>query len=104
MDVTGREAYSAIIKMYSGSTKPTLLLYPNPVSAGVVHLQMNNMPAGTYHVTLVNTAGQVMLTRAIARQAGSSDETINLSNLTKGVYLLEVVHPDGSEWKSTVVY
>jgi hypothetical protein len=103
-DVTGRKAYSSIIKMYSGSSKPTLLLYPNPATAGTVHLQMNNMPAGTYHVSLVNTAGQVMLTKAIAHEAGSSTEMLDISKLTKGVYLLQVVHPENSTWKNAVVY
>jgi Secretion system C-terminal sorting domain len=103
-DIAGKAAYSSVIKIYSGSAKPLLLLYPNPATAGLVHLQMNNMPGGTYRVNLVNTAGQVMLTKAITHEAGSSYETLNFSNLTKGVYLLEVVHPDGSKSTSTIVY
>ncbi len=103
-DINGRIAYSPIIKMYNGSAKPVLLIYPNPATAGVVHLQMNNMPRGMYRINLLNTAGQVMLTKAINHDAGSSYETLNFSNLIKGVYLLEVVHPDRSKSKSTIVY
>ena len=103
-DIAGRSAYSSVIKMYSGSSKPALLLYPNPATAGIVHLQMNNMPGGTYRVNVVSTAGQVMLTKAITHEVGSSYETLNFSNLTKGVYLLEVVHPDGSKSTSNIVY
>jgi hypothetical protein len=103
-DITGRAAYSSVIKMYSGSAKPALLIYPNPATAGIVHLQMNNMPGGTYHVNLVNSAGQVMLTKATTHEAGSSYETLDFSGLTKGVYILEVIHPDGSKSKSTIVY
>ncbi|MEO8766499.1 MAG: T9SS type A sorting domain-containing protein [Ginsengibacter sp.] len=103
-DITGREAYSPVIKMYSGNSKPALLIYPNPATAGIVHLQMNNMPGGTYHINLVNSAGQVMLTKATIHETGSSYETLNFSSLTKGVYILEVVHPDRSKSKSTIVY
>ena len=90
--------------MYSGSAESALLIYPNPATTGIVYLQMNNMSAGIYHVNLANTAGQVMLTKLITHDAGSSNETLNFSNLTKGVYLLEVIHPDHSKSKSTIVY
>jgi len=103
-DMNGRAAYSSVIKMYSGSANPELLIYPNPAQGGAVHLQMKNMPGGTYYVNLVNTAGQVLLTKAITHEAGSSYETLDFSNLAKGVYILDVVHPDHSKSKSTIVY
>ncbi|CAN5379155.1 hypothetical protein BH11BAC3_BH11BAC3_02070 [soil metagenome] len=101
--VSGKVTYSTIIKMYNGLAKPALVIYPNPVTGGTVHLQINNLPAGIYLAKLVNSAGQVVAIKSITHAAGNSSETLNLGNLAKGMYLLKVIHPDHTESKSTLI-
>ena len=101
-NVTGTISYSAVIKMNNGHSRPSLLVYPNPATAGIVHLQMNGMPGGVYHVRLINSTGQLMATKIITRTAGNSSETVNFGNLTKGVYLLKINGPGNSESTSTL--
>ncbi len=100
--LTGSIAYSAVIKMYNGLSKPLLVIYPNPATGGFIHLQINNMPEGIYHVKLINSTGQLMATKTITHAAGNSSETLNFGNLAGGIYLLKLVHPDHSESGSTL--
>ncbi len=103
-DINGKVAYSPTIKIYSGHTRPALVIYPNPAPSGMVYLQMNDLPAGTYYAKLFNNAGKTLLVKTITHAGGNSNETLNFSNLPKGIYLLEVSHPDHSKLKSTIVY
>ncbi len=103
-DINGKKAYTSVIKMYSGHTNPALIIYPNPSPTGIVHLQMNDMPAGTYYTKLLNSAGKTMLMKSVIHPGGNSNEAFNFSNLPKGIYILEVVHPDHTRSKSTIVY
>ncbi|MEP7232269.1 MAG: T9SS type A sorting domain-containing protein [Ginsengibacter sp.] len=103
-DIAGKLTYTSIIKIYAGHTKSALHIYPNPAPAGIVHLQMNDMPAGTYHVKLMNSAGKTMLVKTVIHPEGNSNEAFNFSNLPKGTYILEVIHPDHTRSRSTIVY
>ncbi len=103
-DISGKLTYTSVIKIYAGHTKSALLIYPNPAPAGIVHLQMNDMPAGTYHAKLMNSTGKTMLVKTVIHSEGNSNEALNFSNLPKGLYILEVIHPDHTTSKSTIVY
>jgi hypothetical protein len=86
------------------SGNAAIVVYPNPVTNGVINLQMNNMPAGNYNVRVFNSMGQTILVKFINRVAGSSTETIQLGKgFTKGVYQLDVVKPDNSKFSSKVI-
>jgi hypothetical protein len=86
------------------SGNAAIVVYPNPVTNGVINLQMNNMPAGNYNVRVFNSMGQTILVKFINRAAGSSTETIQLGRgFTKGVYQLDVVKPDNSKFSSKVI-
>jgi hypothetical protein len=61
-------------------------LYPNPTS-GVVNLAISQ--GGTYTIELVNMLGQVVHTEEVSVN-GNERLTRNFSNLTKGIYLVNV--------------
>lgn len=72
--------------------KPSLKLYPNPVMpAGTIHLSFANMKPGTYHIRLINAAGQLFYSTQKQITAKSEMEQIQLNNrIAAGVYIVQV--------------
>jgi len=83
--------------------KPTISVYPNPVTNGIINLQMSNMPQGLYNVRVVNSQGQTVLIKQINHAAGSSTKAIKLDNGVKGAYHLEVTRPDKTKFSTKVI-
>ncbi|MCY7423259.1 MAG: T9SS type A sorting domain-containing protein [Chitinophagaceae bacterium] len=89
--------YSPIVKVTIGKGKAGYFVYPNPPTGDLINLQFVHQPKGTYNVRLINTLGQVLLTKKISHMEGSSTETIQLTNIMqKGQYILEVTAPNKS--------
>src|SRR5204862_757965 len=97
MDVNGKTAYTNIVKVFMGSTKQDIFISPNPITDGMIHLQLMNQPEGKYGVRLLNKLGQVIVSKQISHAEGSSTEVLKWNYmLAHGVYQLEVTRPDGS--------
>ena len=76
----------------------SISIYPNPVSNGIINLQLNNQPPGIYGIRLLNKMGQVIISKQINHAEGSSTETIQLDKyIVHGIYQMEVSKPDGSK-------
>jgi hypothetical protein len=95
--VDGTTQYSQVVKVNIGTRGTGISVYPNPVTNNVIGLQLNNLASGNYHVRLLNTVGQEMLTKTINHNGGSEAETMPLNkNIAKGSYYLELVSPDNT--------
>ena len=102
---SGRIEMSAIVKVYMGKGKSGISIYPNPVTDGIIHLQMNNMAKGIYSARLVNAVGQVIATKVIDHAEGSSSEMISAGReIAKGNYQLEIVNPDKTKTSVSIIY
>jgi len=87
--------YSEIVKVKITRTKSDLYVYPNPVTGGVIGLQMGSLPAGNYSTRLVNVSGQVLQVKNIVHDQGRATESITYpASLIAGTYQLEVTGPD----------
>ena len=98
-DVNGKAEYSKIVKVFMGSEKRDITIYPNPAVNGIINLQFTNQPAGTYGIKLLNKLGQVMITKQIPL-IGNTSEPISLTkniSISSGLYQMEVSGPDGSK-------
>ena len=83
--------YSMIMKVYIGKATGSISIYPNPVTGNNVGLQINNMPAGMYSVSLANGIGQHIAIKTINHSGGSAVELLQLpKTITSGVYQLEI--------------
>jgi hypothetical protein len=104
-DKNGKTMYSTVVKVLIGKGKQDISIYPNPVTNGIINLQLTNQPAGMYGLRLLNNMGQVMITKQINHAGGSSTETIQLDKYTAhGIYQLEVTKPDGSPTNINVTF
>ena len=105
VDIAGKIRHSAIVKVFVESPKPTIAIYPNPITNGIINLQLVNQPAGEYAIKLYNKLGQLILSKQIMHADGSSTEKIKWDfNLAHGLYLLEVIQPDGNKKIIKVLY
>jgi hypothetical protein len=102
---TGEISYSNVVKVFMGSLKPAISIYPNPVINGIVNLQLNNEPQGKYSVRLLNNLGQIILSQELNHGGGNGTLPIKWNfNLSHGVYQLEVTKPDKSVKLIRVLY
>ena len=91
----GSKAYSSIVKVLMGKSNQGIGIHPNPIVGNKIGLSFVNMDKGVYQIRLINTIGQVLLSKQLNRAVGNSIETIAPANkLTSGVYQLEVTSPD----------
>ncbi len=97
-DNAGRIQYSQVVKVHIGKGKPSISIYPNPVTDDVVNIYFSNMPQGLYNVKMYNSIGQTVLVKQLIHPAGSASETILFDKkLSKGVYQLEVIQKEGKK-------
>lgn len=88
---SGEIKYSLAVKVNIGKATGGISIYPNPVTYNSVGLQINNMPAGIYIVSLTNTMGQRLAAKTITHSGGSATEILELPKaLTQGIYQLSV--------------
>ena len=84
---------------------PALMVYPNPLTDGVVAVQLTNMPKGSYYFTLQNNLGQTIVKKSINHLGGNHTQKIPLGTVkTRGVYQVEIIQPDRTRKIIQVVY
>ncbi len=77
--------------MNVGSQSSNFTIYPNPVTNGVVGLQMNNVEKGTYSVKIFNSIGQELFSTNLKHDGGSATQTIQLGrSLAAGRYTMNI--------------
>ena len=101
----GGVQYSIIMEVTMAENGSAVSVYPNPVVSGVIGLQMNNMASGNYIIKLLNNFGQLMFSKIINHNQENSTETISVNpTIVKGIYRLEIIHPDNSISNINVVF
>ena len=89
----GSISYSNIIKVTGVVEKTGFNIYPNPATANNFNLQMANQKAGTYEINLVNSYGQIIMTKIRQDYGGTSVEKLQTQqNIPPGVYHVEIKH------------
>jgi|GEM_PF-3217782 len=91
----GIVTYSDAVKVKVVRSSPQMYVFPNPVTNGIIQLQLNKATEGVYATTLFGNSGQVINTELISHTGGTSTKTIQLKQpLTSGTYQLKVTSPD----------
>ena len=98
VDNNGDFKYSSIVNVMMEKERSGINVYPNPVTSKMLNLQFTNMQKGIYGLRLINTMGQVVFTQQLTHRGGSAIQNIGLgNNIQKGIYRLEVIHPDNTK-------
>lgn len=65
-------------------------VYPNPF-VGFFRVQLNNKTAGDYVLKLTSPAGQTVYYKKVNKTSASYVETINVSSMPSGAYVLQII-------------
>jgi hypothetical protein len=103
-DATGEKAYSNVVKIFAGKAVQGISVYPNPISNGIINMQMNNEPGGIYAIQLLTSNGQVIIDKSINHSEGNNTETIAAPKLARGAYLLIVTNPGNVKTSNNIIY
>jgi hypothetical protein len=105
IDMNGKATYTNVVKVLVGNIKQEITIYPNPVTDGMIHLQLVNQPQGKYLLRLLNKLGQTIVQKQVTHAGGNSTQLLKWDyNLAHGMYQLEVTRPDGSVKDLNVMY
>ncbi len=79
-----------------------LSVYPIPTKT-LLNIKLEGLEAGNAEVRLVNMLGQVVHTQTISISSGIQTHNIDVSNLNKGIYLMELQHSKTKLVKRVVI-
>ncbi|MDB5277205.1 MAG: type sorting protein [Ferruginibacter sp.] len=89
--------YTSVMKVNMLQNDMSFTVYPNPVTANKINLQLANQPAGVYQVKLIDITGQVLYTSRISVNTNSLSQIIDLERkFPKGIYHLGITSPDNN--------
>lgn len=95
IDVDGKVAYSAIVKL-SNQVKDIELsgIAPNPV-VNIAQVKINTTKKDVVELAVVSADGKVVYRSSLQLQPGSSIVNVDISNLPSGVYMIKGIFSDG---------
>jgi hypothetical protein len=70
--------------------KALINIYPNPVSANTINVNVKSLEKGKYSIRLLNSNGQMVYIKQISHLGGSLSANIDIQNITPGIYQLRV--------------
>jgi hypothetical protein len=78
------------------SVKPlTVRISPNPVADNILNISINYSKTSKAQFAIMGLDGRTVLSQTITLVAGAENKTINISSLSKGLYILKL--SDGKE-------
>ncbi|GAB3588685.1 T9SS type A sorting domain-containing protein [Hymenobacter daeguensis] len=88
VDTDGTATYSPVRPVvFARALTPGIALYPNPATAGTTELDLRQLPAGRYEVSVLDATG-----RAVLHAAGEAGlgQVLDLRTLASGTYTVRV--------------
>ena len=80
----------SLISTLRTSSIQSILLYPNPAQS-TVNLRLISDSTGNMVVNIVDMTGRIVQSKEISKSQNLLEEAFNISNLSKGVYTMQVV-------------
>ena len=91
VSTTGAVSYSNVAKLSILNSQLSINLYPNPLKGKTLNLEMGNVVAGKYTVSIYNALGQRVSEQTISHTGGSASHAISINNaLAAGVYQFSI--------------
>ena len=91
VSTTGAISYSNVAKLTTDNRLPSYSLYPNPLKGKTLNVELANVVAGKYTVSIYNALGQRVSGQTISHTGGSATHAINIDNsLAAGVYSVTI--------------
>lgn len=101
MDRNGTFEYSSVRVV--NFKKSAMNVYPNPVTAKVVSVSLDNIADENLEARLMDLNGKIVASSTM-QFSNSSDAQFNIDvNLSPGVYLFELMNTTGNKWHERIV-
>ena len=99
VDIDGKFTFSRTVNIISSAKPVGILLYPNPVSNGVVNIVLGNEPVKS--IAVINLSG----IRVLNTNYNITNRIVplNVSKLPKGVYALEIITQSSTTIKQLII-
>jgi len=95
VDLDGKFMYSNTASVNFAKDNSLMVLYPNPTK-DVLNIEYTSERAGKLELQVIDSKGAVMMKQNLSVSAGTNLETINVSMLSQGMYILRYQDADGS--------
>ena len=103
INLDGTIQYSSIAKVTIGDRREGISIYPNPIVGKTMNVQLSNIAAGTYALSMINANGQQVMEQSLQHAGGSVTSTVQLpSTIASGVYQLRLAS-NGKSYTETVI-
>ena len=90
VSTTGAVNYSNIAKLTTNNS-PLITVYPNPLVGKTLNVQVANVAAGKYVVSIYNVLGEKVVEQAISHNGGSTTHALTINNtLARGIYSVTI--------------
>jgi hypothetical protein len=89
VDNDGKFDYSPMQMVKTGKTG-TVVLYPNPVSAGIVNLSYEASAEETLTITVIDALGREVLSQIALVDKGENTVSVSTTAVSAGVYLVKI--------------
>jgi hypothetical protein len=71
----------------------------------MINLNFTNQPKGIYHASVINSSGQVIVSKTFFHKEGSNTETLTLGNaLSHGIYQVKITLPASDVKVFEIIY
>ncbi len=102
IDIDGTVKYSTVVKV-SMDAIVSFQVFPNPVAGNTINILFADAQAGIYTVTLLNAAGQKVVTKQVSDITGTGRVSLSLpESLPKGSYIVQITAPDKTNYVEKV--
>ncbi len=95
VDLDGKFIYSNIAAVNFAKDNSLMVLYPNPTK-DLLNIEYTSARAGKLELQVIDSKGAVMMKQNMAVTAGTNLETINVSMLSQGMYILRYQDASGN--------
>lgn len=95
VDLDGKFTYSNIAAVNFAKENSLMVLYPNPTK-DVLNIEYTSERSGKLELQVIDSKGAVMIKQNMSVATGRNLETINVSMLSQGMYILRYQEADGS--------
>ena len=91
VSTTGATSYSNVAKLSIVNSQLSINLYPNPMKGKTLNVEMGNVVAGKYTISIYNALGQKVSEQTISHAGGGATHAISINNaLAAGAYSVTI--------------
>jgi Secretion system C-terminal sorting domain len=85
-----------VVKNNCVDSKNSIAVYPNPVvNTNTVSIKLLSTVMGKAEIRILNNLGQIVNKQSVVTKVGDTQTTVSLNNMTKGIYVIQVLMPNG---------